>query len=223
LRLVDIQSNESRNFSLNWKVPEGSRNSHFDIKINLWNPHKLFGGPKPHKFYSSGWLGGFEVLDGTALDTKTKIFISYSWDSEEHTKWVYSLVQELRKFNIEVTLDQKRPKNLGEQIPHFMEQAISTADACILICSANYVKKANKRTASGVGYETILTTDRYLNSSPKDRSRFIPIIRNGDVSKGQLLPKYLGSTLYINMEGDTWKSQPLTKLVDTIRDIHISK
>ncbi len=101
------------------------------------------------------------------------MFISYSWDDDDHIDWVYLLAQELRRFNIEVTLDRKDLKP-GEQISYFMEQAISTADVCILVCSSNYVFKADNRTASGVGYETILTTDRYLNTEPNERKRFIP-------------------------------------------------
>ncbi len=42
------------------------------------------------------------------------------------------------------------------------------------------------------------------------------IVRNNDTSTSRPLPRYLGSTLYIDMEGEDWRSKPLNKLVAAI-------
>ena len=78
LRLVDIPPNESRSFACRWQVPPGTSNSHFDIRLEVWNPHLLFGGPHPHRFYDSGWVGGFEVVERNAKQNQLSVFILYS-------------------------------------------------------------------------------------------------------------------------------------------------
>ena len=55
------------------------------------------------------------------------IFISYSQEDEEHKKWVKQLAGRLLSDGIEVTVDQYDLK-LGDRLPQFMEQSISTTD-----------------------------------------------------------------------------------------------
>lgn len=87
-----------------------------------------------------------------------KVFISYSWDSEDHREWVAKLAEELEK-NPELhvfwdgyDLDSFIDKNL------YMEESVANADYTIVIATKNYFKKANNR-EGGVGIET------YLNSA----------------------------------------------------------
>jgi hypothetical protein len=216
LRLPDIKTSGTRQFVCSWQLPQNTANRHFDSRVQVWNPHLLFGGPYPFKFDDTGWIDGFEVVGKTSSLMQSPVFISYSWDSEDHIGWVGSLAEELRKYNIEVVIDQK-DLSPGQETTHFMETGIRNAGACLLICSADYVIKANDRTASGVGYETIITTKYYLDSVPEDRKRFIPIIRNNSRSCSDRLPAYLGNALYIDMEGEEWRAKPLAELVKAIR------
>lgn len=218
LRLLDVGIGKTREFLCAWRLPENSANRHFDYRVQIWNPHLLFRGPRPYMFYDTGWLGGFEVVSHEESLSQSPVFISYSWDSDAHIAWVRALAEELRKHNIEVLLDQK-DLVAGQETTYFMETGIGAAKACLLICSEWYVSKANERTDSGVGYETIITTKRYLDSPPEDRKRFIPIVRNNSLPGRKKLPAYLGSSLYIDMEGDQWRAKPLARLVNAIAQL----
>ena len=79
------------------------------------------------------------------------IFISYSQEDEDHKKWVKQLADRLLSDGIEVTVDQYDLK-LGDRLPQFMEQSISTNDFVLIICTPTYRKKSNERNG-GVGYD----------------------------------------------------------------------
>lgn len=211
LRLVDLSPGDEKTFSINYKTSEEEANKHFDIRVKLWNPHKLFGGKWPYIFYDTGWVGGFETIESENDKEAISLFISYSRDSADHIDWVHRLAQELRKFGFSVILDHKdlRP---GEQITEFMEQGFQYCDFCLLVCSAAYVQKANNRTASGVGYETIIGSTIFIKSTPEERSRFIPIVVGGS----KQISTYLGSALFIDMNDNDWTSHPLKKLIEVI-------
>ena len=177
-------------------------------------PHFLFGGPYQHLFFDSGWVGGFEVVKTLYPVTKLKTFISYSWDSNNHKELVCDLVEELRKNNIDVLWDQN-DLLAGDEITSFMELGIGESIIRILICTDIYTLKANNR-ESGVGFETIISSNEYAHLSREDRARFIPIVRNNKRPKGKKLPTYLGSSLYIDMQGDDWRAEPMQQLLASI-------
>jgi hypothetical protein len=59
----------------------------------------------------------------TVKEAVCTVFISYSWDSEEHKKWVLDLANKLVKEGVNVILDryELRP---GKSLPHFVETSI---------------------------------------------------------------------------------------------------
>lgn len=73
------------------------------------------------------------------------IFISYSWDSEEHREWVSKLAEEIEmrpEFHVfwdGYDLDSFIDKNL------YMEESVTKADYTIVVATENYFKKANDR------------------------------------------------------------------------------
>ena len=75
-----------------------------------------------------------------------KVFISYSWDTEngddEHKNWVRDLATKLRSHGVDVILDQFDLR-LGDDLPFFMEQGLTTSHLVICICSEKYTEKAN--------------------------------------------------------------------------------
>ncbi|MEL6135162.1 MAG: toll/interleukin-1 receptor domain-containing protein, partial [Bacteroidota bacterium] len=85
------------------------------------------------------------------MEQPIKVFISYSWDSDEHKEWVKQLADRLMADGIDITLDQY-DLLLGRNLTHYMEEAVETANKVILILTENYKLKAEKRTG-GVGYE----------------------------------------------------------------------
>jgi hypothetical protein len=120
-----------------------------------------------------------------------KVFISYSHDSQEHKQWVLELATRLRNNGIDAALDQWDLKP-GDDLPHFMEQNLSTCDFALMVCTEAYVEKANKGTG-GVGYEKMILTAELL--SQIDNNKVIPLIRQ----KGKTaVPTFLKTKLYID-------------------------
>ncbi|WP_054033147.1 toll/interleukin-1 receptor domain-containing protein [Desulfatitalea tepidiphila] len=123
------------------------------------------------------------------------VFISYSHDSAEHKAWVLDFATTLRNRGVDAVLDQwdLRP---GDDLPHFMETHLSSCDYVLMICTDNYVEKANAG-AGGVGYEKMIMTSSLL--SRINSNKVIPIIRQKGSSK---LPTFMQSKLYINFSND---------------------
>lgn len=76
-------------------------------------------------------------------------FVSYSWDSEEHRRWVIALATRLRENGVDVVLDYWNLK-LGADKTLFMEKAVRESDHVLLICTLKYKEKADGR-LGGVG------------------------------------------------------------------------
>lgn len=120
-----------------------------------------------------------------------KAFISYSHDSLKHKKWVLELATRLRNNGIDAALDQWDMQP-GDDVPHFMEKNVASCDYAIMVCTEEYVRKANNGTG-GVGYEKMILTADLM--SRLDGSKVIPIIRqNGSTD----VPTFLRTKLYID-------------------------
>lgn len=88
-------------------------------------------------------------------DSKSpKVFISYSWTSEEHVAWVLDLAEKLVDDGVDVILDRWDLKP-GQDKYHFMEQMVKdeTVTKVLIVCDKAYADKADRR-AGGVGTET---------------------------------------------------------------------
>ncbi|KAA3597159.1 MAG: TIR domain-containing protein [Calditrichaeota bacterium] len=120
-----------------------------------------------------------------------KVFISYSHDSQEHKMWVMDLATRLRNFSVDAILDQWELK-LGDDLPHFMETNLESSDYVLMICTDNYVKKANAG-KGGVGYEKMIVTSDLM--SRIDSNKIIPIIRQDGAHK---VPTFLKTKLFID-------------------------
>lgn len=120
-----------------------------------------------------------------------KVFLSYSHDSLEHKKWVLDLATRLRSNDVESVIDQWS-LGPGDDLPHFMEQNLATADRVLMICTESYVQKANTGTG-GVGYEKMIVTADLLRRI--DSNKIIPLIRQ---SGTHAVPTFLQSKLYLD-------------------------
>lgn len=149
-----------------------------------------------------------------------KVFISYSWDTEngnqEHKKWVRDLATKLRSHGVDVTLDQFDLR-LGDNLPFFMEQGLTTSHLVICICSEKYIDKANAGT-KGVGYEKRVLANELLNDS--DKKFIIPIVRNNHSKKK--LPTFLSGALYVDFDNEDFYTA-YKKLIERIYNIDTSK
>jgi len=208
---------ETRQVACNWIVSPGTVSKHFDIRVDVCNPHWLFRGPWPLVFHRVGWIGGAEVLSKPSATSSLTVFVSYSWDSDDHKLWVLQLVEELRRHNLECLLDQKDLLP-GEDATAFMERAIVSSRVTLLICTETYTRRADNREPGGVGFETIISSHEYANRcTAEERARFIPIIRDNALPKHQKLPRYLGSAIYVDMSTNDWRAEPMLRLVNAIR------
>jgi hypothetical protein len=126
------------------------------------------------------------------------VFISYSWDSEDHKDWVRELADCLASNGIDITLDQY-DLQIGQDRFQFMESSVRNADAVLCVCTPTYVEKANGR-ASGVGVETSLITPQFF-SRIQTSKQFIPLIR---VSQDgvPMTPDYLASLIFVDFRND---------------------
>jgi hypothetical protein len=123
--------------------------------------------------------------------TVPKVFISYSHDTIQHKKWVLELAIRLRNNGIDAILDQFELQP-GDDIPHFMETHLSDCNKILMVCTENYVTKANKG-EGGVGYEKMIITSSLMKRI--DENKVIPIIRQVDSGN---VPTFLKSKFYIN-------------------------
>jgi len=126
----------------------------------------------------------------------SRVFISYSHDTDEHKSWVLQLATRLRYNGVDIILDQWDLK-LGQDLASFMEKGLSESKRVICICSKNYIEKANKK-ISGVGYEKQIITAELIDNLNTDW--IIPIIKNNESSNK--VPLFLRGRLYISFENN---------------------
>jgi formylglycine-generating enzyme required for sulfatase activity len=140
-----------------------------------------------------------------------RVFLSYSHDSEAHKDWVRRLAEELLKGGVEVTLDQWELP-LGADVVRFMELGIRDADRVLMVCTANYVAKAEER-KGGAGYESIIVTGHVARAT--DTIKFVPIVR--DNAGESLVPGFLGQRKWLDFRDDGLFDERLEEL---LRELH---
>lgn len=126
-----------------------------------------------------------------------RVFISYSWDDEQHKDWVLSLATRLRQDGIDVRLDRWELR-LGKDRTLFMERAIAESDYVLLICTPTYADKANKR-ERGVGWEALIITGALAEVI--DQHKFIPVLRSGDWNIS--VPGWMKTRLGVDLRDDS--------------------
>jgi hypothetical protein len=124
-----------------------------------------------------------------------KVFISYSHDTQEHKLWTMNFAVRLRNSGVDAILDQWELQP-GDDIPHFMERNLASADRVLMICTEPYVHKANSG-AGGVGYEKMIVTASLMKSIASNK--VIPIVRQ---SGTRAVPTFLASKYFIDFSGD---------------------
>jgi hypothetical protein len=124
-----------------------------------------------------------------------KVFVSYSHDSDKHKEWILKLCTDLRSHGVDVILDQWDAR-LGDDLPFFMEQGLSSSNLVLCVCSEKYVEKSNLN-KGGVGYEKKILTASLLRDS--SINYIIPIKR---INTNGLLPIFLDGIKYIDFDND---------------------
>lgn len=119
------------------------------------------------------------------------VFVSYSHDDLDHKRWVLALATRLRKSGIDVTLDQW-DLDAGDDLGSFMTNNLANADRVLMICTPNYVEKANEG-KGGVGVERMILTAEYLSNI--DSNKVIPVIKKHGAEP---VPAFFSTKLKIN-------------------------
>lgn len=141
----------------------------------------------------------------------TKIFISYSWDNEEHQSWVQGLATDLDEFEeFHITYDMFDLDSFADK-NHFMEKAVQESDIIIMVCTQEYKRKADER-KGGVGIETYLSTIRHWEESDGGSASNIVVVSREKSST----PFYLKGKFRVEFHDDDLYQKSLDYLVKTL-------
>ena len=144
-----------------------------------------------------------------------KAFISYSHDSPQHKQWVLELGTKLVQNGVDVVLD-RWDLTPGDNFTQFMEVGVRDRDWVLVICTDNYVKKANNR-EGGVGYEAQIVTAQLVENLGIDK--FIPIIRHA--SGQEKMPTFLGGRVYIDFTDDSQFNEKFDDLLHKLYEVPV--
>jgi hypothetical protein len=146
-------------------------------------------------------------------DEVPTVFISYSWDNEDHKAWVLNLANSLVNERVNVLLDRYELR-LGKNLPHFVENSIKRADRILIVFTPNYKLKAEKR-SGGVGYEySIMNADLYKNQTTNNR--IIPILREGQQTDS--IPEFMQQYIHLDMRSNENLENSFSDLLREIYD-----
>lgn len=62
LKIVDIPKGYEKTVVYKWTIPMELPLKVYDVNVEVWNPHLLYGGPRKYKFNTSNWNKHFEVM-----------------------------------------------------------------------------------------------------------------------------------------------------------------
>src|SRR6202035_1764515 len=113
---------------------------------------------------------------------KTRVFISYSHDSAEHSKRVHALANRLRTDGIDAWIDQYAEPDEGWII--WMRNQVNQASRVLLVFTETYQRRFEGREeenkGSGATFEGVVVTQLLYESGGRNR-KFRPVIlREGD-------------------------------------------
>ena len=144
-------------------------------------------------------------LDNIPKDVPV-VFISYSWDSQEHKDWVLQLSKDLReKFRVYTLLDQYNRG--GEDIVSFMQNGLKRADRVLIIGTPKYKEKIERNNGGAKFEDQVISIQLYHDMGS---NKFVPILREGtfDNSFGNLIETRIG----FDMHNDANYEEELQKL-----------
>lgn len=144
------------------------------------------------------------------------VFISYSWTTPSHEKWVIDLAERLISNGIDVRLDKWDLKE-GNDKYAFMESMVNSKDInkVLIILDKRYSENANGRTG-GVGTESqIISPEIYKNVS---QEKFIPIITEKDDDGKAYIPTFLKGRIYIDLSSPDNFEENYESLLRNIHD-----
>lgn len=156
---------------------EEHKNIGTDIKQKKEETEKLYDARK--RALEESVLG--KIPEGHPV-----VFISYSWDSEDHQAWVLKLSEDLAKNGIFVLLDQYVED--GSMLPAYMDLGLDRANKVLIIGTEKYRMKCYEP-SSGVAFEDCIIRNNI--SQNIGTKKFIACLKQGDFKKS--FPIYIGT------------------------------
>lgn len=172
-----FQANNGNANKTNAIVVESPKNTETDINQKNEEAEKLYDARK--RALEESVLG--KIPEGHPV-----VFISYSWDSEEHQAWVLKLSEDLAKNGIFVLLDQYVED--GSMLPAYMDLGLDRANKVLIIGTEKYRMKCYEP-SSGVAFEDCIIRNNI--SQNIGTKKFIACLRQGDFKKS--FPIYIGT------------------------------
>ncbi|KLJ00826.1 TIR domain-containing protein [Luteimonas sp. FCS-9] len=145
-----------------------------------------------------------------------RLFMSYSWSSQDHELWVIDLATRLRESGIDVILDKWELKEGHDSIA-FMEKMVTdpTIKKVAVISDRKYAEKADGR-VSGVGTETqIISREVY---EKQDQNKFVAVLPERDYEGKPFLPTYYKGRIYIDLSAPDNYAAEFERLVRWVFD-----
>jgi len=145
-----------------------------------------------------------------------KVFISYSWTTPLHERWVLDFAERLSGDGVGVILDKWALKE-GQDKHAFMEKMVNDEkiNNVLIICDKGYQNKANKR-RDGVGTETqLISKEVYENV---EQEKFIPIIKEYNENGNPCTPHFISNRIYIDLSSEDIFEENYMKLVRNLYD-----
>lgn len=140
-----------------------------------------------------------------------KVFVSYSWDNDQHKEWVLTFVNQLRRHGIDAFIDQTHLQ-LGARSPQFMEQSVTDSDRVLVICTEQYKQRFDDR-KGGAGYEGHIISAEIVCQVGKNK--FIPVLRAGDWATA--LPIALTGCYGVDLRKDS--EEEFRKLIESLHGV----
>lgn len=156
-----------------------------------------------------------ELVEVRNAESNVKVFISYSWTSEEFTRWVREEIAErLESDGVEVVFDQWDLQD-GHDVYAFMERAVNDKEISkvLVVCDKGYKDKADSR-KGGVGTETLIITPNVYQEVTQ--TKFIPIVAERDSQGKDYVPTYMNGRKYIDMSSSELYVENYEQLLRTI-------
>ncbi|MBR6988270.1 MAG: toll/interleukin-1 receptor domain-containing protein [Bacteroidaceae bacterium] len=103
------------------------------------------------------------------------VFISYSWDDDNHKAWVKKLADELMSNGIYVFYDGYAPD--GTDLVLFMRNGIKRADKVLIVGTPVYKEKLERNNGGAKFEDQIINATIYHDAGT---TKFIPLLRKGN-------------------------------------------
>ena len=134
----------------------------------------------------------------------TKVFISYSHDSDAHRDFVRGIADRLCQEGVDCLIDRYINGFPPEGWPRWMENQIEAADYVLLVCTKTYLRRYRGQETEGgrgVNFEGVVISQTLYDHYYKN-SKFIPVIPDDGDFEHVPLPLKPYSTYRLNSQYD---------------------